>query len=92
MLRRNYNRYNTRPNYKGFYARLLNKIIIVLSILIIVLIIKTINNSTSNNMIEIIEKNIYYEFSWKSDGKRVVEYVRRVMGNTMESIEIFNME
>lgn len=93
MIKRNYNnKYKKRSKKNPFYQRQLNKIIIVLSILIIILIIKIFTNETTNNFIEIIKNNIYYEFSWKDDGKRVSEYIRKFMGNTIESIETFNME
>lgn len=90
MYKSNYNKHKTGLKYKKVCHSQLNKVIVVLSILIIIFIIKTVNNSTSKNMIEIIEKNIYYEFSLEDDGKRVAKYMRKIMGNTIESIEIFN--
>lgn len=92
MIKKNYKKYKIGSKYSNIYNRQLNKIIVVLSILIIILIIKTINSSTSNNIIEIIEKNIYYSFSWKRDGKKVTEYMKNIIENTMESIEVFNIE
>lgn len=92
MIKRNYNKYKIGAKYNNFYSRQLNKVIIVLLVLIIILIIKAINNGTSNNIIEIIEKNIYYDFSWKNDGKWATEYIKKLIGDTMESIEVFNMQ
>lgn len=91
MYKDNYNRHKTGLKYKKFYHSQLNKVILVLSILIIILIIKTVNNSTSNNIIKIIKENIYYDFNWKADGIRLGKYMKKVMENTIESIEIFNM-
>ena len=91
MFKNNHGKYRIGTKYSKVYNRQLNNIILVLLILLIILIIKLFNNSTSNNIIDIIEKNIFYEFSWKSDGKRIIEHMTKVMGNTKKTVETINI-
>jgi len=58
----------------NYYNKLINRVIIVLILLIIILVIKVVNSKTTNNIIKIIEKNIYYDFTLKKDGIVVKEY------------------
>lgn len=92
MFKRNYKKYQIGSKYSKIISRQLNNLIVVLVILITILVVKMINYSTSNNIIEIIEKNIYHDFSWEQDGKRVAEYMKKFMGNTKRSIETFNIQ
>ena len=92
MFKNNQAKYKIGTKYSKIYNRQLNNIIIVLLILIILLIIKMFNNGTSNNIIEIIEKNVYYKFSWKDDGKRAMEYMTKILGNTKKTIETINIQ
>lgn len=92
MLKGNHGRYKIGSKYSKIYNRQLNNVILVLLILIIILIIKMLNNSTSKNIIEIIEKNIYYKFSWKDDGERAMEYMTKIMGITKKTMETINIK
>lgn len=82
---------NTNKRYfrlnNNYYNRQLNKLMIVLFTLLIILIIKIINNKTTNNVIQIIEKNIYYDFSFKEDGKKVKDYILNTLDNSKDTIE-----
>ena len=60
---------------KDYYQRQINNIIYVLVILLVVLIIKLINTNTTNHIIKVIEKNIYYDFSLVEDGEKVKKYL-----------------
>ena len=92
MFKNSHGKYKIGTKYSKIYNRQLNNIILVLLILVIILIIKLFNNSTSNDIIEIIQKNIYYEFSWKDDGERAIEYMTKIMGNTKRTMETFNIQ
>ena len=92
MFKNNHGKYKIGTKYSKIYNRQLNNIILVLLVLVIILIIKLFNNSTSNDIIELIEKNIHYEFSWKNDGKRAIEYMTKIMGNTKKTIETINIQ
>ena len=92
MFKGNHGKYKIGSKYSKIYNNQLNNIILVLLILIIILIIKMLNNNTSNNIIEIIEKNVYYKFSWKDDGERLIEYMTKVMRNTKRTIETINIK
>ena len=94
MVNKSYNNTYRRPirPSKSIYRRQLDRVILVLMVLIIILVIKIINNKTTNNIIEIIEENIYYDFSWQDDGKEALGYINKIMNNAKDSIEVFNMD
>lgn len=93
MVKRSYNTNKKSLGHNNsLYSRQLNKVIFVLITLILIFIIKTINTKTSNDIIQIIEKNIYYDFSWKNDGKKATDYMKKLVGSTKNSIEIFNIQ
>lgn len=72
---------------KKFYSKQLNRTIFVLVTLLIILFIKMINHRTTNNIIKIIKKNIYYDFSLKEDGKKVKDSLINTIDSSMEAIE-----
>lgn len=72
---------------KKIYSKQLNRTIFVLVTLLIILFIKMINHRTTNNIIEIIKKNIYYDFSLKEDGKKVKDSLINTIDSSMEAIE-----
>jgi len=76
----------------SFYNRQLNKLIFVLIALIFIFMIKMMNTTSTKNIIEIIETNINYNFSLESDGKKSVDYIKRLIVRTKDSIEIFNID
>ena len=92
MFKGSQGKYKIGSKYSKVYNRQLNNIILVLLILIIILIIKMLNNGGSNNIIEIIEKNLYYKFSWKDDGERAIEYISKFIRNTKRTIETINIK
>lgn len=80
------NRYFLKLN-NNFYTKQLNRLILVLVILLAVFIVKLINNNSTNKVINIIEKNIYYDFNIKEDGKKVKDYLTKLIGGSKERIE-----
>lgn len=71
----------------GYYNKQINRIIFVLITLIVILVIKILNNKTSKSIINIIEKNIYYDFNLKEDGKKVKDYLAKVVDISKDKIE-----
>ncbi|MBU5256748.1 hypothetical protein [Tissierella praeacuta] len=70
-----------------YYNKLVNRIIFVLVILLIILVIKMMDNKTSNSIIKIIERNIYYDFSMEKDGKKVKDYLVKVVDSSKGTLE-----
>lgn len=92
MVKKSYSNNKKSLKYNSsFYNRQLNKIIFVLILLIFIFMIKIMNTTSTKNIIEIIETNINYNFSLKSDGKKSVEYIKKLIVRTKDSIEIFNI-
>lgn len=81
-VNRNFFRYKN-----GYYNKQINRIIFVLITLIVILVIKILNNKTSKSIINIIEKNIYYDFNLKEDGKKVKDYLAKVVDISKDKIE-----
>lgn len=95
MNRRMYN-----AKFKGFINFLkrrfnlrlqLKKVVCVLAILILLLFLKLLNNSISDNVIQIIDNSINYKFSLKEDGKRVLDYGKEIFVLPEEAISVFNI-
>ncbi|WP_353096636.1 hypothetical protein [Tissierella praeacuta] len=83
-------RYKVNRNFfksNKYYNKLVNRIIFVLIILLIILVIKMMNNKTTNTIIKIIEKNIYYDFSMEKDGKKIKDYLVKVVNGSKGTIE-----
>ena len=78
-------RYFKSPN--NYYNKQINRLVFVLITLLIILLIKMMNTGITNDIINIIEKNVNYEFSLKKDGERVKEYLVKVVDISMETIE-----
>lgn len=85
--------------YKGIYnflkSRLhiknqVNRLIYVLAILVLLLILKRLNNSISNNIIQIIDKGVNYEFSIRKDGKVVFDYGKKLLVLPEKALSVFN--
>ena len=81
----NYKKYRAKqstkkPFYKSknFYKKQLNRIIICIIILAIILIFKKINTKFTNKSIEIIKDKMEYNFSIKDDGKKILDYCKKV--------------
>lgn len=72
---------------KIYFNRQINRIILVLVVLLVVLVAKIVNTKVTNNFIQAIEKNIYYEFSLKEDGKKVKDYFIKTVGDSKVVIE-----
>ncbi len=89
-------RLNGEKRYFGlnnkYYNKLLNRIVFILCTLLIIFIIKIVNNTTTNNIIKIIEKNIYYDFSLKEDGDKIKDYLKKLVNNSMDTIEELNLK
>ncbi|MDR7857069.1 hypothetical protein [Tissierella sp.] len=89
-------RLNGEKRYFGFsnkyYNKLLNRIVFILFTLLIILIIKMVNNTTTNSIIKIIEKNIYYDFSLKEDGNKIKDYLIKAVDNSKDTLEELNLK
>lgn len=77
---------------KDYYSKQITNLIYVLIIVLFVLITKSINSKITKNIINIIEKNIYYEFTFKEDGKKVKDYIIKTADNSINSIEKFTKD
>lgn len=75
-----------------FYSRQIKNLLYVLVITFFVLITKLINTNATNKIISIIEKNIYYNFSVKEDGKKAKDYIVKAAYNSINSIEDFTKD
>lgn len=75
---------------KKYYMTLIYKSIIVLAILLVLLIIKKINVSSTNNIIEVLKKNINYEFNVVDDGKKIYYKTQDIIGDSIKAIPVFN--
>ncbi|MBU5455455.1 M23 family metallopeptidase [Caproiciproducens sp. MSJ-32] len=90
------NKYRGIKNFlrKRFhYKRQLKRFICILIILSLILILKVINNKLTSNIIQIINKGINYEFSIKGDGKKILNYSKKLLelsGKTLEALNIKN--
>lgn len=71
--------------------RQLISIVGVLIILILLLFLKMINNSISDNIIQIIENSINYEFSLKKDGQVILDYGKRFLKLPERALSVFNV-
>ncbi len=94
MNRRIYNR-----KYRGiinfFKARFnlkrqLKNIIGVIIILILLLFLKILNNSITDNIIQIIYNGLNYKFSLKEDGKAILDYSKRALTFPERALTVFN--
>lgn len=72
--------------------KIINKLIISLTIVLLVALAKSINTEPTNNIVDFIERNIYYDFSVKEDGKKIGEYVIKFLNGSKANIEKFTVE
>lgn len=94
MKRRRYNR-NFKSVMNFFRGRLnfkrqLNRIIYVLAILVLLLLLKRLNNSISNNIIEIIDNSINYKVNIKEDSRKVLDYGKKLLELPEKAMSVFN--
>ncbi|CAK7069091.1 hypothetical protein CIW83_03295 [Tissierella sp. P1] len=90
MDKRNYKLNKNLFKYSnGYYNKLISRMIFVLVTLLIILAIRMMNTKATNNIIKIIEKNISYDFSLKEDGKKVKDYLVKVVADSKDTIEEF---
>ena len=82
------NLFKKRLNYK----KQLNRIICVLAILVLLLLLKRLNNSISNNIIEIIDNSINYKVNVKEDGKRVLDYGKKILKLPEKALSVLNVD
>lgn len=72
--------------------KIINKLIITLSIILFIMITKSLNIKATNNIVSFIEKGIYYDFSIKEDGQEIGKYLMRFLNNSKENIEKLTVE
>lgn len=94
MNRRIYNR-----RYKGILnflrarfnlQRQLKSVVGVIIILILLLFLKLLNNSISDNIIQIIDNGLNYKFSFEKDGKAILDYSKRALTFPERALTVFN--
>lgn len=75
---------------KSYYMTLIYKSIFVLAILLVLLLIKKININSTNNIIEILRKNINYEFNIVDDGKKIYYKTQDIIDKSLKTVSVFN--
>jgi hypothetical protein len=80
-----------KQDVKKYYITLLYKSIFVLAILLVLLLIKKINSTCTNNVVEVIKRNINYEFNIVDDGKKIFYKAEDIFDNLIKSINVFNI-
>lgn len=70
--------------------RQLKSILGVIIILILLLLLKVINNSITDNIIQIIDNGLNYEFSLKRDGMALLDYGKRALTFPERALTVFN--
>lgn len=83
-------RYKRSSKGKSFYKKQLSKILIALVILIIILIIKKINIKFTNKVIRIIDKGIKHEFNVKVEGKKALDFSKKILKVPEKAVSVFN--
>lgn len=71
--------------------RQLMNIIGVIIILLFLLILKLLNTSITNNVIQLVENSINYDFSLKKDGQAILNYSKKVLEFPERALEVFNI-
>ena len=74
------------------YKRQINKILYVLIILVFLLLLKRLNNSLTSNIIQIIDRVINHEFSFKKDGKKILDYSKGLLKLSEKTLEVLNIK
>ncbi|MCK9443905.1 MAG: hypothetical protein M0Q14_05210 [Tissierellaceae bacterium] len=69
---------NRNAIINGLFNRQINKIIVMLALLSIVFIMKTMNNSTSKEVLNFLNRNINRDFVFKEDSKWLIEGVKKL--------------
>jgi len=94
MNRRAYNR-----RYRGIVSflkfrfnlqRQLKSIVGVIIILILLLFLKMLNNSISDNIIQLIDKGLNYRVSLKRDGEILLNYGKKLLTFPERALTVFN--
>lgn len=78
---------NIKKILNVFLNKLINQAIIVLAVLLGIFIIKLININTTNKILDIIERNIYYDFSFKEDGKKIKDALVKIVNTSKVALE-----
>ena len=99
MYKRTYN-YKGKARYKGIINYIKGrfnlrsqfiKLVGALIILMLLLFLRFLNTSISNNIIQIVENSINYEFSLREDGARIMEYSKRFLRLPERALTTFNL-
>jgi len=59
-------------------------------ILILLLLLKMLNTSITDNIIQIVENSINYDFSLKKDGQAILNYSKKVLKFPEKALSVFN--
>ena len=70
--------------------RQLLSIVGVIIILILILILKMLNNSITENIIQIVESSINYDFDLRKDGQAILDYSKKVLKFPEKALTVFN--
>lgn len=94
------NRITYKKSYRGIISfikrrfnpkRQLTSVVGVLIILVLLLLLKILNNSITDNIIQIIDNSINYEFSLKEDGKEMLNYGKKILKFPEKALTVFNI-
>ena len=77
---------------KRYYKKLINRIVIVLIIILIMVLFKKISTTFTDNVIRIVRKGTFYEFSIKKDGKKILEGAKKLLTIPEKVKEVFNVQ
>ncbi|NLK44686.1 MAG: hypothetical protein GX300_09870 [Tissierellia bacterium] len=78
---------NLKKIFRGYLNRQVNRIIIVLIILIGIYIIKIANINATNTLLDIIERNIQYDFTFAEDRKIFKDTIVKIVNTSKVTIE-----
>ncbi|MBU5294057.1 M23 family metallopeptidase [Anaerosalibacter bizertensis] len=85
-------RFKNNFKSKNFFKKQLNKVFIALIILLIVLVIKKINMSFTNKVIRIIDRGIRHEFDIKAEGRKVLDFSKKVFKLPEKAVSVFSFD
>lgn len=84
--------YKYKSKDKNFYKSQFKKILISIIIVCIIIIIKKIDTGVTNEAIKVVNKTINYNFDFKENSKKAIEYVKNLTPFTKEDVPVFNDE
>ena len=87
MNRKVFSSSNLKKILNLYFNKQVNRIIIVLIILLGIYIIKLVNINSTNRLLDLIEKNIYYNFSLVEDGRKLKDSLIKLVNTSKGRLE-----